>query len=69
MTAPTAESAASPNYQRTRQLRRKGPEPAPPVAIVDDQSDEARIRASAIRHRMRGVARQAAMDPEDGIVL
>jgi type IV secretion system protein VirD4 len=36
----------------------EGTEPAPPVAIIDDQSDEVRLRAAAIRHRMRGLARR-----------
>jgi type IV secretion system protein VirD4 len=47
----------------------EGMDPTPTVAIVDDQSSEAGIRSATIRHRMRSVARQAAMDPDDGITL
>ncbi len=47
----------------------EGMDPTPTVAIVDDQSSEAGIRSATIRHRMRSVARQVAMDPDDGITL
>ncbi|NGX94736.1 MAG: conjugal transfer protein TraG [Bradyrhizobiaceae bacterium] len=43
--------------------------PTPAVTTVDDQSDETRTRTAAISRRMRHVARQAAMDPDDGIAL
>ena len=47
----------------------EGMDPTPTVAIVDDQSSEAGIRSATIRHSMRSVARQVAMDPDDGITL
>ncbi len=45
------------------------PMPAPEFAIVDDQPDEIAVRSVAIRRRVRSVARQASMDPDDGIAL
>ena len=45
------------------------PRPAPEFAIVDDQSDEVAVQSAAIRRRVRSVARQASMDPDDGIAL
>jgi type IV secretion system protein VirD4 len=47
----------------------EGWEVSAPVANVDDQSNEASVRSAAIRHRLRSVARQAAMDPDDGMAL
>jgi type IV secretion system protein VirD4 len=45
------------------------PRPAPEFAIVDDQPDEIAVQSAAIRRRVRSVARQASMDPDDGIAL
>jgi type IV secretion system protein VirD4 len=50
------------------------PEAAPAVPSRDDQlaeepDDEEAICARALRSRIRSVARQAAMDPDDGIAL
>jgi type IV secretion system protein VirD4 len=47
----------------------EGSEVSAPVANVDDQSNEASVRSAAIRHRLRSVVRQAAMDPDDGMAL
>jgi type IV secretion system protein VirD4 len=44
-------------------------EAASTVAVIDDRSNEANSRSAAIRHRLRSVARQAAMDPDDGMAL
>jgi type IV secretion system protein VirD4 len=44
-------------------------ESPPMVAPIDDQSNETSIRSAAIRHRLRSVARQAALDPDDGMAL
>ena len=44
--------------------------PAEEFAIVlDDETDDAALRARALRRQMRGLARQAALDPDDGIDL
>jgi len=45
------------------------PRPAPEFAIVDDDTDENAVRSAAMRRRVRHVARQAAMDPDDGVAL
>lgn len=42
--------------------------PAQEFAIVDDDSDDA-VRQAAVRRRMQGIARQASLDPGDGIEL
>ena len=38
-------------------------------AVIEDEPDDQPERARALRQRMSGVARQAAMDPNDGISL
>lgn len=49
------------------------PEPDPPTekefAFLDEEADDDAARARAMTARMRGVARQAALDPDDGIAL
>ncbi|WP_454919086.1 conjugal transfer protein TraG [Xanthobacter sediminis] len=46
------------------------PRPADEFAIVlDDEPDETALQARVLRQQMRGVARQAALDPHDGIEL
>jgi type IV secretion system protein VirD4 len=42
--------------------------PAQEFAIVDDEQDNA-VRQAAVRRRMQGIARQASLDPGDGIQL
>lgn len=37
-------------------------------SIVDDEQDDA-VRQAAVRRRMQGLARQASLDPGDGIEL
>ena len=43
--------------------------PEPVFAAIEDEPDDEPDRANALRQRMSGVARQAAMDPNDGISL
>ena len=38
-------------------------------AVVEDEADDDGVRAKVLRQHMRNVARQAAMDPNDGIEL
>jgi type IV secretion system protein VirD4 len=38
-------------------------------AIIDDESEEAARQARILRQQMRGVARQASLDPADGLEL
>jgi type IV secretion system protein VirD4 len=38
-------------------------------ALVEDEPDDDDVRSRAVQQRMRTIARQAAMDPNDGIEL
>ena len=46
-----------------------GPLPEKEFAFLDEEADDDAARARAMTGRMRGVARQAALDPDDGIAL
>jgi type IV secretion system protein VirD4 len=46
-----------------------GPTTEKEFAFLDDEADDDAARARAMPARMRGVARQAALDPDDGIAL
>jgi len=43
--------------------------PSPEFAFDEDEPDEDAVRARALRATARGLARQAALDPGDGIDL
>jgi type IV secretion system protein VirD4 len=43
--------------------------PAPEFTFGEDDSDDDAARARALRQQARGIARQAAMDPGDGMEL
>lgn len=45
------------------------PKPSPEFAFGEDEPDEDAVRARALRATARGLARQAALDPGDGIDL
>jgi type IV secretion system protein VirD4 len=45
------------------------PGPSHEFAVVEDEPDDDGVRAGALRQQMRNVARQAALDPDDGIEL
>jgi type IV secretion system protein VirD4 len=49
------------------------PEPGPPpereFAFLEDEPDDEAVRARTLNARVRGVARQATLDPGDGIAL
>jgi type IV secretion system protein VirD4 len=45
------------------------PRPSREFAIVEDEPDDDGVRATALRQHVRNLARQAAMDPNDGIEL
>jgi type IV secretion system protein VirD4 len=46
-----------------------GPLPEKEFAFLEDEPDDEAVRARALGARMRTVARQAALDPDDGIAL
>ena len=43
--------------------------PAHEFEVLDEEADEDSLRAQALQARMRGMARQASLDPDDGIAL
>ena len=45
------------------------PEPSPEFAVLEDDPDDDAIRAKALNQNFRGLARQAALDPDDGLGL
>jgi type IV secretion system protein VirD4 len=47
----------------------ENPRPAEEFAIVEDDPDAIAMRAAAIRRRGPSIARQASMDPNDGVAL
>ncbi len=47
----------------------EAPPPATEFAIVDDDAEEDVKRVTTVRRYVRTVARQAAMDPDDGVAL
>lgn len=57
----TLGSAAQPSPETDR--------PAREFEVLEDEPDDDGLRAQALQARMRGLARQAALDPDDGIVL
>ena len=60
-------SGANQPSQNMKQLRRKSPTSSDPFAILVDEADDESVQADMIRQRMRTVARQAALDPGDGL--
>ena len=45
------------------------PKPAPDFALVEDEPDDDAVRAKVLNQSFRTVARQAALDPADGLGL
>jgi type IV secretion system protein VirD4 len=45
------------------------PKPSPEFALLEDESDDDPIRARALNQNLRVIARQAALDPDDGLGL
>jgi type IV secretion system protein VirD4 len=71
----TSEDQANGGIRREPELplhEDVAPEPAPasdPFAFLDEEPDDQLVAQRAIDRRMRGVARQAALDPVDGMEL
>jgi type IV secretion system protein VirD4 len=45
------------------------PKPSPEFAVLEDEPDDDAVRAKALKRNFRVVARQAALDPGDGLGL
>jgi type IV secretion system protein VirD4 len=45
------------------------PKPSPEFALLEDEPDDDPVRAKALKENFRTAARQAALDPDDGIAL
>src|SRR5262245_1825749 len=45
------------------------PKPSPEFALLEDEPDDDPIRAKALNQNFRAIARQAALDPDDGLGL
>jgi type IV secretion system protein VirD4 len=45
------------------------PKPNPEFALLEDEPDDDAVRAKALSQNFRAVARQAALDPGDGLGL
>ena len=45
------------------------PKPSPEFAVLEDEPDDDAVRAKALNQNFRGLARQAALDPDDGLGL
>ena len=50
-------------------IEQQTPEPASEFSFSDDEPDDEPVRAAALGQRVATVARQAALDPDDGIPL
>jgi type IV secretion system protein VirD4 len=72
-----AEDAANGGLRREPELpehvaivkETAGPQPSEEFAMVDDEPEDNARQARALRQQMRGVARQASLDPGDGMEL
>ena len=51
------------------EIVREPARPAPEFVFGEEEPDDDAVRARALRQQVRGLARQAAMDPGDGIDL
>jgi type IV secretion system protein VirD4 len=75
--AETEEDAANSGLRREPELpdhvaiakETAEPTPAEEFAVVLDDDEDAVRQSRLLRQQMRGVARQAAMDPNDGMEL
>jgi type IV secretion system protein VirD4 len=71
---PTDESSWSParppiRAKKARYYEDETTKPPPEFEFGEDEPDEDAVRARALRAAARGLARQAALDPGDGIDL
>ena len=64
-----AASAVSRHYLTTKRSRPKSSKPSTEFTFSEDEPDDDAIRAGTLRQRFGTVARQAALNPDDGISL
>jgi type IV secretion system protein VirD4 len=50
-------------------VKEPAPDPSQEFAVIEDEPEDTAQRARALQQRVRGLARQAALDPGDGIDL
>jgi type IV secretion system protein VirD4 len=58
-----------PELPQHEEIAPKAVKPKPEFAFGEDSSDEDAARARALRQQVRNLARQGAMDPDDGMGL
>ncbi len=66
---PMAAFAASRHCFEHEAIAPEAPESAPSVVIGEDKSNQDSVRTAIVGDRLRSIARQAAMDPDDGMAL
>ena len=64
-----AASAASRNCPEHEEIVPERAKATPEFIFAEEDSDDDALRARALRQQVRGLARQAAMDPGDGMEL
>jgi len=69
--ADTANSGIrrEPELPEHEAIKREAPVPLPEFALLDDDRDRKTVRTAAPQRSFAAAARQAAMDPDDGMAL
>jgi type IV secretion system protein VirD4 len=69
--ADTANSGIrrEPELPEHEAITREAPVPLPEFALLDDGRDRKTVRTAALQRSFAAAARQAAMDPDDGMAL
>jgi type IV secretion system protein VirD4 len=69
--ADTANSGIrrEPELPEHEAITREAPVPLPEFALLDDDRDRRTVRTAAPQRSFAAAARQAAMDPDDGMAL
>jgi type IV secretion system protein VirD4 len=69
--ADTANSGIrrEPALPQHETITREAPVPLPEFALLDDERSQEPVRTAALQRSFTAAARQAAMDPDDGMAL
>jgi type IV secretion system protein VirD4 len=69
--ADTANSGIrrEPELPKHEAITREAPVPLPEFALLDDERNQKTVRTAALQRSFTAAARQAAMDPDDGMAL